>query len=224
MKLLISDFEGTLVDFQWKLKESMDEMCRILQGYDINYNLNLPVKKLKKFDYAKLYNYFQKNIENPLLKKKIISDFDRIYDFYDNDAAKRWKLKKNVDYLLKKLAEKDVKIALCSNVGRKALDSVLDKFKIKIFFDITVSRDDVDFLKPNIEGVKKILKFFRIKNKDKHDIFFLGDSLTDVYTARKAKIPSIIIVGEGENSFTEIYEHKPEHIINNIKDVIMFYS
>ncbi len=224
MNLLISDLEGTLVDFQWKLKESMDEMCKIIKGYNINYNLGLPITKLKRLNYSKLYNYFQKNIENPMLKKKIINDFDRIYDFYDEDAAKRWRLKSDVVTILKQLCEKDVKIALCSNVGRKALDYILDKYKIKIFFDITISRDDVNFLKPSIEGVKKILKFYKIKKKEPQDnIYFLGDSLTDVYTAKKAKIPSIIIVDEGENSFEEIYKHDPNHIIYSIKELLMFY-
>jgi phosphoglycolate phosphatase-like HAD superfamily hydrolase len=224
MKLLISDLEGTLVDFQWKLKESMDEMCKIIKGYNINYNLNLPVLKLKKMNYSKLYNYFQKNIDDPKLKRKIMADFNRIYDFYDKDASKRWKLKSNVNYVFAKLTDMDVKIALCSNVGRNALDYIIYKFKIKSFFDITVSRNDVDFLKPNIDGLKKIFKFFNVKNSNENSIFFLGDSLTDIYTARKAKISSIIIVGEGENSLSEILEHKPNHIINNLKDVLEFYS
>ncbi len=223
MKLLISDFEGTLVDFQWKLKESMNEMCKIIKGYNINYNLDLPIDKLKRMNYSKLYNYFQKNIEDPLLKKKIMSDFNRVYDFYDEDAATRWKLKKGVEEILKKLVENNVKIAICSNVGRKALDKVLKKFKIQNFFDMTISRDDVSFLKPGIEGVKKIFKFFEIKNNN-NNIFFLGDSLTDVYTAKKANIPSIIVIGEGENTFSEIHEHNPDHIINDIKLVLDFFT
>ncbi len=224
MKLLISDFEGTLVDFQWKLKESMDEMCQIIKGYNINYNLDLPIDKLKRMNYSKLYNYFQKNIEDPMLKNKIMADFDRVYDFYDEDAATRWKMKKGIKNILKKLTERGVKTTICSNVGRKALDKVLEKFKIKPFFDMTISRDDVSFLKPNIEGVKKIFKFFKIKNYSNHDIFFLGDSLTDVYTARKANIPSIIVIGEGENSFSEIHEHNPSHIINDVKYILDFYT
>ena len=223
MKLLISDFEGTLVDFQWKLRESMDEMCEIIKGYNINYDLNLPIERLKNFNYSKLYNYFQKNIEEPMLKKKIMKDFDRIYDFYDMDAAKRWKLKQNVPEILKKLSEQNVKLALCSNVGRKALDIVTEKMKIKKFFDITVSRNDVKFLKPNINGIKYIFTYFQITNTNKHKIFFLGDSVTDIHTAKKSNIPAIIITDQGENSLSEIERHLPEHIVHNIDDVQLFF-
>ncbi len=222
MKLLISDFEGTLVDFQWRLEDSINEMCKIIKGYNINYNLNLPIERLKRLDYARLYNYFQNDhIDDPLLKSKIIKDFDRVYDFYDEDAAKRWTLQENAKLMLRTLNENGVKIALCSNVGRNALNKVLKRLGINHFFAYSITRDDVKFLKPNPEGIKRILKHFEINEHDK--VFFLGDSITDVITAKRAKIPVIILTGDkGENKLEEIVEHQPEHIVNNLKDVLGF--
>ncbi len=221
MKLIIFDFEGTLVDFQWKLKESINTMHRILEGYRINYNIPCDTEKFKKLNYSQLYNYFSKNIEDPLLRRKIMNDFNRIYDYYDEDASLRWSMYDEVPELLEELKNKGFKIALDSNVGRKALDKMLKKFMIGYYFDITVTRNDVKCLKPNPEGIFKILNYFN--GKEFKEKYFVGDSVTDIKTAKRAKFPVIILTGEkGENKLEEIIKHNPNHVINNLKDMLMF--
>ena len=219
MKLIIFDFEGTLVDFQWKLKESISRMYKILEGYRINYNIPCNTKKFKKLNYSQLYNYFSKNIDDPLLRRKIMNDFDRIYDYYDEDASLRWSMYDEVPEMLEKLKNKGFKIALDSNVGRKALDKMLKKFMIGYYFDITITRDDVRCLKPDPEGAFKILEHF--KNIEFKEKYFVGDSVTDIKTAKRSKKDFIIIsVANGENKVNDLIVNKPHHLINSIKDVL----
>jgi len=219
MKLIIFDFEGTLVDFQWKLKESINRMHRILEGYRINYNIPCDTEKFKKLNYSQLYNYFSKNIEDPLLRRKIMNDFDRIYDYYDDDASLRWSMYDGVPEMLEELKNKGFKIALDSNVGRKALDKMLKKFIIVHYFDITITRNDVNFLKPNPDGIFKILDYFNgVEFKEK---YFVGDSVTDIKTAKRSKKDFVIIsVANGENKVNDLLSHQPHHLINSIKDVL----
>ncbi len=220
MKLIIFDFEGTLVDFQWKLKESLKTIMQILNGYKINYNLPCDEEKYKKMNYSLLYNYFSKSIKDPFLRKKIINDFDRIYDYYDEDASLRWTVYPDVPETLKKLKEKGHKLALDSNVGRKALDKMLKKFKIYEYFDITISRNEVNFLKPNPEGIFKILNFF--KNYNFKEKYFVGDSITDIKTARKSKkdFKIISIAAAGEDKIEKLLENKPHHLIYSISQIL----
>ncbi len=219
MNLIIFDFEGTLVDFQWKLKESIERMHRILEGYRINYNIPCDTEKFLKLDYAGLYNHFSKKLKDPFLRRKIMNDFDRIYDYYDEDAALRWNLYPKVHELLEELKKRNFKIALLSNVGRKALNKMFKKFSLFPYFDITISRNEVECLKPNPEGVLKIFEHFK-------DIYFekriyVGDSVTDIKTARSSKKDfKIIIVAHGEDKLERILKYKPDHIVQSVYDVI----
>ena len=148
-----------------------------------------------------------------------MNDFDRIYDYYDEDASLRWSMYDEVPEMLEKLKNKGFKIALDSNVGRKALDKMLKKFMIGYYFDITITRDDVRCLKPDPEGAFKILEHF--KNIEFKEKYFVGDSVTDIKTAKRSKKDFIIIsVANGENKVNDLIVNKPHHLINSIKDVL----
>ena len=220
MKLVIFDFEGTLVDFQWKLKDSLKTIMQILNGYRINYNIPCDDEKYQKMNYSLLYNYFSKTIDDPYLKRKIMNDFDRVYDYYDDDASLRWSLYPHVREVLEGLKKKGCKIAIDSNVGRRALDKMLKKFMLCEYFDITISRNDVNLLKPNPEGIFKILEYF--KDCDFREKYFIGDSVTDIKTARKSKkgFKIISVAIEGEDKIDKLLAHKPDHLIHSISEVL----
>ncbi len=219
MKLIIFDFEGTLVDFQWKLKEAVDTILEILDQYRINHNILWDEEKYKNMNYSLLYNHFLESIDDAYLRKKIMDEFDRIYDYYDEDASKRWSLYHDVPETLDKLKRKKYKIALDSNVGRKALDKMLKKFMIDKYFDITISRNDVNFLKPHPEGIFKILNFF--KDYYFEDKYFVGDSVTDIKTAKESKKDfKIISIVNGEDKIERLMSYNPYHLIHSISELL----
>ncbi len=218
-KLIIFDFEGTLVDFQWKLAECMKVMREILNGYRINYNIPCDDKKYLKMNYSLLYNYFSKNIKDPYLRKKIMNDFDRIYDYYDEDASLRWQLLPSVKEVLNEFKNRGYKLAIDSNVGRKALNKMIRKFDILKYFDITISRNEVKMLKPNPEGVYRILDYFN--EEDFKEKFFVGDSVTDIKTAKKANKNFIMIsIINGEDKIENLLKHNPHHLIHSFSELV----
>ncbi|MEA2108091.1 MAG: HAD family hydrolase [Pseudomonadota bacterium] len=221
MNIAIFDFEGTLVDFQWQLKAAMEEVYPLIEECISSCDLDREI--VVRADYCRLYNYLQKNISNVDLLKKITNHIDTVFDFYDADAARRWSLYSEVPWLLSTLKKAGWGLALDSNVGRRSLDAMLDKFCLGSYFDLTVSRNDVAMLKPEIEGVNLIKAYCRETSFVVEQIFMVGDSVTDIETARNAGIKVVSLVN-GEDKTERLRLHKPDYLIENLAELKTIFS
>jgi HAD superfamily hydrolase (TIGR01549 family) len=203
MNAVLFDFEGTIVDFQWNLSEAIGEARKKLLLLGIN---------AKQKNYALLYNETLKIAEKignfPLVKNVL----DEIFDRYDMDALKRWKLRDGVLPVLNLLDERRIKAALVTNVGRRAIDLALKKFDLS--FDVVVTRDDVNFLKPSPVGLKMAMKALQTE-----DVIFIGDSVSDVIAAKRAGIPVVVVSG-GESDVEEIKEAEVDYILSNLSEIL----
>ncbi len=215
MNIAVFDFEGTLVDFQWQLKAAMKEVYPLIEKCISSCNLDREI--IARADYCRLYNYLQKNIFDPDLLKETINLIDKVFDFFDTDATLRWNLYPEVHKLLNNLKKADWGLALDSNVGRKALNRMLEKFSLDDYFDLTVSRNEVSLLKPEIEGLNRIRSFYRDKFSA-DQAFMVGDSVTDIETARNAGIKVAILVN-GEDKTERLLAHNPDYLIKNLAEL-----
>jgi len=216
MNIAIFDFEGTLVDFQWQLQAALDDVYPLLDSCISSFGLDREL--IARADYCRLYNYLQKNISDPAFAKETINRIDTVFDFYDADAARRWRLYPEVHKLLSGLQAAGWGLALDSNVGRKALDRMLDKFSLRSLFDLTVSRNEVSLLKPEVEGINLIKSYYRDKFSAADQAFMVGDSVTDIETARNAGIKVIILVN-GEDKTKRLLSHRPDHLVKNLSEI-----
>ncbi len=216
MNIAIFDFEGTLVDFQWQLKAAMDEVYPLIEKYIVPCNLDQEF--IKQADYCRLYNYLQQNISSPDIRQEIINKIDKVFDFFDADAALRWELNPGTHNLLTTLKEADWGLSLASNVGRKALNLMLKKFSLTDYFDLTISRNEVDLLKPEIEGLNFIKSYYRENLLDIDQTCMVGDSVTDIETARNAGINVAILVN-GEDKTDRLRAHRPDYLLDNLSDL-----
>ncbi len=218
MNIAIFDFEGTLVDFQWQLKAALDTLYPQLDEIITQAELNREL--IHTLDYCRLYNYLRREITDPELAGETIHQVDKVFDHYDADAAQRWQLYPEVPKLLSSLKNSGWVIALDSNVGRKALKQMFKKFSLDNYFDFTVSRNDVKLLKPENEGIKKILQYFTNTAVPTlpAQTFFIGDSVTDIKTARNAGIKVAILVN-GEDKTDRLRSHRPDFLINNLAEL-----
>jgi len=216
MNIAIFDFEGTLVDFQWQLQAAMEEVYPLIEEYISSCDLDREI--VAGADYCRLYNYLQKNISDINLLKKITNHIDTVFDFYDADAARRWSFYPEVPWLLSTLKKAGWGLALDSNVGRRALDAMLEKFSLENYFDLTVSRNDVSLLKPEIEGFNLIMAYCRETFSDADQIFMVGDSVTDIETARNAGIKVVSLVN-GEDKTECLRLHEPDYLIESLAEL-----
>ncbi len=220
MNIAIFDFEGTLVDFQWHLKAAMEKIYPLIEGCISSCGLDREI--IARADYCRLYNYLQRAIYDRDLRTETIDRIDKVFDFFDADAARRWNLYPEVHELLNSLKEAGWGLALDSNVGRKALNRMLKKFSLGDYFDLTVSRNEVSLLKPESEGINHILNYYQ-SNAVPGQTFMIGDSVTDIETARNSKI-KVAILTNGEDKIERLRSHQPDFLINNLAELEKIFA
>lgn len=201
------DFEGTLVDFQWKLAEAKRETIHMLGKNGI------PAGTLTGMNYSAIYNHIREKGDLGLPGGHLISMLDSIYDKYDQDAASRWKPIPGIHNILDKLG--GYKLALVSNVGKIALYDVLSKFGLLERFGLIVSRSDVKMLKPSGEGIIKAMDWAR---SGRNSTIHVGDSLSDILAARSAGVKVAVVLG-GEDSPEILVREKPDLLLDRLPDL-----
>ena len=208
MKLITFDFEGTLVNFQWNLDGAVTEVITAMSGEGISSAV------LQGMNYAAIYNFIKgKEQEWGFANGYLASIIAGIYDKYDLDAASRWR---PVDDLAGTLHWLDgYRLALVSNIGRIGLARVLPKFGLDQSFSITVTRNDVNVLKPDPEGLLQAITTF---GAAKDEVIHIGDSLADLHAARKAGVKIGIILG-GENKPEVLLREEPDLVIDKFSSL-----
>ena len=214
---VLFDFEGTLVDFQWKLEEAIYEVISTLENAGYPSNL---------FGINPSYTHiFNKSIElvpcaKDIQSSKILSIVSSIFDFYDSDALTRWQLHPHTIEVLNELKEDSFKLGLVTNIGERAILKALDKFKLSKIFDVIITRNDVTRLKPDPEGLNSAIEKL---NENTKKIVFVGDSYNDIEAARKAGIFSCYLVG-GENAQTKNSITEADYEITSIIHLLTYCS
>ena len=207
---VIFDLEGTLVDFQWKI----DEAVAKVKGEIRTWGWTSPLLGIS--DYAELYNTGIRLAPGKPEERHFLEVVDRIYDEYDKDALTRWGPQPGARELLAALKAAHVPIALCSNVGRKAMDGILLLLGWDRIFDITLSRDDVRFLKPEPEGLRRTIEGL---NLAPDRVIFIGDSRTDIRTAKKVGC-HVAVAAQGENTRKEMEPLEPDHLLASLEPLM----
>ncbi len=207
------DFEGTLVDFQWKLTEAVQEVFEMLR------TSGFPMERIQSKKYSTLMKEAMRiAMELGRSSEQIREKIGTIYDRYDEDALTRWTLRPKARDFLSAIKGKGVKTGLVSNVGEKALEKALQKTNILQFFDVIISRNDVQNLKPSGEGIDLALNRLQVTEEKS---LFIGDSLDDIHAAKEAGLRVIIILG-GENPKPELLSAKPDYLINDFGELLIF--
>ena len=92
--------------------------------------------------------------------------------------------------MLENLKSKGIRMAIVSNKGSNGIQHALEKFKMKEYFDISLSSSDVQKHKPDPEGILKVLKFWDFTSEE---ILFVGDSNNDILCANNANVQSVLV-------------------------------
>ncbi len=192
-RAVIFDFEGTLVNFAWDKESAVREVRNLLSEHGI----------YAEGSYAELYNFV--SVKHPRLKK----DVDRIYDRYDLMAFRKWRVKDEVPEVLSKI---NAKKAIVSNVNGDLLRDALKDYRIADFFSIVIGRKDVDLLKPSDIGLKLAAEKLGV---EKHEMLFVGDSLTDVHACRMAGIDIAVVEGEHRTE-----EMDADYKLSSLSDIL----
>lgn len=211
LEAILFDFEGTLVDFQWRLTEALQETLTMLRG------LGLQTDRFQSRKYSTLMREAMERApevgQSPEEVRKKIS---AIYDRYDEDALTRWGLRPKARDFLSVLKIEGVKTGLVSNVGKKALEKALQKLDLHGLFDVVLSRNDVRVLKPGGEGLRLALSQLQVT---KEKALYVGDSIDDIQAAKEAGLKVTVILG-GENPKPDLLSAGADFLIQHFDELL----
>jgi len=213
VQAILFDFEGTLVDFQWKLAEAVEEVLQMLE--DMGFTRDL----IQNRKYSTLLPEVLQIVSGSGLRpEKLREEIFAIYDKYDEDALMRWTPRPGVQDFLSVVHNRKIHTGLISNVGIKTLSKALQKFSLEGFFDVVLSRNDVTNLKPSPDGLNLALKKL---NAIRDCSIFVGDSLDDIHSAKNAGL-RVVIISDGENLRDDILAAKPDYMVRGYDELSQY--
>ena len=210
----IFDFEGTLVDFQWQLKPAEDELRRAFAelGFDGDAFAN--------GNYASMWNAAAGRLAQQGRMAELRQALCAIYDRGDQDALSRWAPRPGAAELLRRLVAGGARVGMVSNIGRSALTKALARFDFARWLSPVVTRDELTCMKPRAEGILRVLSAWQVAAGD---VLFIGDSLADVFGARAAGMPVVIIRG-GECDETAFANAPPDYMISQLNELVESFA
>lgn len=198
-KLLIFDFDGTIVDTKSVYYNSMNKHLNLF-GFSkkqideaIDMGLNV-AETVKRFVPSWPYSWW--------IKKKIMVDVlkevNDVHKCRDVSSIKGIKARK----------------ILVSNSLGDFVMPILKHLRINDYFDEIYYADEFDN-KTNF--IKDYLKKGKISPKN---CFYVGDRVADVKLAERVGCKSIIVLGKcAWNSRKEIMEAEPDYVVDDLKEI-----
>lgn len=211
---VLFDFEGTLVDFQWRLAPAEQQLRSAFMA------LGFGGDDFSSGNYAAMWNAAVTQWLAQGRLAELRAAVYPIYDAWDADALTRWALRPGAHDTLKALIASGVRIGMVSNIGRQALDAALERFDLAGMLSPVISRNEVRFMKPDAEGIRRALTDWRLPAEA---TLFVGDSLADVRGARAAEVTVAIIKG-GEAGEEAFRDHPPDYMVANLVELIDLVS
>ncbi|MAU87370.1 MAG: hypothetical protein CML83_06335 [Rhodobiaceae bacterium] len=186
-KMVVFDLDGTLIDTAPDLFYSANEVIKDIIKVDIDYEVS------KKFigwggEYFIKRNLKQNNIN--LSQEKIDNLIKKFLVIYEDNISKRSKLYPGVAEIINELKQRNFILNICSNKPEKLAKLILTDFSIIQHFDQVIGGDTLSQCKPNPLPLLKLMNDHNIKPKD---TIMIGDTTTDILTAKNCNIRSICV-------------------------------
>jgi phosphoglycolate phosphatase len=209
-RVVLFDLEGTLVDFQWNLPGAVSDVKQVLCGLGFD-------PSAWENHYAVLRNSAVLSCaQRGLDKRQVVDCIDVVYDYYDLDAATRWSLRPDVKTLLSDLKEHQrMGLGLVTNIGKKGVEWATTRLGLGGLFDVIITRNDVELLKPCGEGITLALRKLGAQSAE---ALFVGDSVSDVLAAKDAGV-SVAVVQGGESAPTSLLTVGPDYVLHSLGEL-----
>ncbi|MCP8305264.1 MAG: HAD family hydrolase [archaeon] len=208
IKAVIFDLDGTLVKFALDItsvrREAISEIRR--RGINAENLSNLTVYSILKVMKRRTDVRTLLNLKQSLW---------RIVEKFELKAADEVCIQPDALQTLIFIKKLGLKLAIVTNNGRKATNIIIRKLGLDDFFDVVVTREDVEELKPDGWSIGRAIKILGIEVRE---AVYVGDSVIDVLAAKKAKVISVA-VPTGISSIRDLVKAKPDYIICSLKDI-----
>ncbi len=217
--LIIFDMDGVILNIFDAIKQAIEDSVK---KYNLNViiddvlgELALLIEKLQTIPIPKIILNTKELIRVSFLQDETVIKILRIAA-YMYSQFKIYKENSQIypfsDKIIKFLAAKGKKIAMLSNNLRSSVEESLTKFGLKQYFTEILGANDTDKLKPEPDGLFKIMKDQSINPKR---TLFIGDMKTDIQAGKAAGIKTLC-VASGLNKKEELIMEKPDYIVDDM--------
>jgi HAD superfamily hydrolase (TIGR01509 family) len=143
-----------------------------------------------------------------------------VLDKFDVQALPQSELMDGAKSVIDELRRRGLKLGLVTNSGSAGVKMALEKFGLSGCFDVVVTRNDVERIKPSGESVQKALS---ILGCAPNEVAYVGDSWADVVAAKNAGVMAIAMVG-GVSPKEKVLQASPDVIFSSLDELLRIIS
>ncbi len=185
-KTVVFDLDGTLVESNINYEKMGEQIKELLARSGMRERIT---------DRRKAYQVIRGGaetlLEYGLPRERLtetLHELDNIMNRIELEALPRIILKPNAFKTIQTLHDMGYRLGICTRSHRVYADETLEKFGVDKFFHAVVGRDDTELPKPNAH---QLLETIRIAGGKPDETLYIGDTTTDLFTARNANIDFI---------------------------------
>jgi len=209
---VLFDLEGTLVKSMENDKNSILEFRAKTRQKLVE--LGIPPRELIKTKTSTLMRNKAREYVDENFNRKGARSFhfkmDKFLKSFELYWAYRTEIFEDTIPALQKLRVLKCKMGVVTNTSREAAELILSLNGLGSFFEVTVTREDVNRLKPDPEGIRHALEILHVK-----DFFFVGDLVLDSLAAEGASGVSIIVNRDPSKKL----KFNADYIVNSLLEI-----
>ena len=119
--------------------------------------------------------------------------------------------------VLRELLAQDYKVILLTNTSRKVIKKATEKIPEINEFDLILTRDDIDKIKPDASGFFKALEIMNLKASE---VISIGDQASDIIAGKRAGIRTVAVVEKQmAHSRPHLQEQNPDFFLRDMRDL-----
>jgi len=214
IRTVILDLDGTIVDFNLDYKSVRAEVIQFLtkQGFPSSmFSMKESIFNMLKKAEIYMTNNGSEERDVARVKESVLSVANR----HELEAASTTSLMPGVLETLKTLKRMNLKTAIFTVNGKKSTDYILNRFRLKHFFDATITRESASAVKPDPAHLEAAL---RALNVEPDEAIVAGDSKWDMRCARKLNVTAVG-VATGISSPKELMRAGATYLISSLTDI-----
>ncbi len=214
IRAVILDLDGTIAYFNLDYKSVRAEVIQLLtkQGFPASiFSMNESIFSMLKKAEIYLKNNGRKEKDFARVKETVLSVANR----HELEAAHTTNLMPGIPETLKTLKKMNLKTAIFTVNGEKSTSYILNCFRLKRFFDATITRESVSAVKPDPAHLEAALKAL---NVEPEEAIVVGDSKWDMSCARELNVIAVG-VATGISSPKELMRAGATYLISSLTDV-----
>ncbi len=214
IRAVILDLDGTIVYFNLDYRSVRAEVIQLLtkRGFPVSiFSVKESIFSMLKKAETYMKNNGRGEHDVARVKEAVLSVANR----HELEAAHTTSLMPGVPETLKTLKKMNLKTAIFTVNGAISTSYILEYFRLKRFFDATITRESVSAVKPSPVHLEAALKALDVEPEE---AIVVGDSRWDMMCAQELNVVAVG-VATGISSPTELMRAGATYLISSLTDV-----